>query len=111
LSFIANPRRLGHEAAAAALRPAAPIDYLKWATENVVFETGSFPGPYNPSNFPFFSEVFRALSPADPCRFVTLVASAQCGKTVLGGIFALGSMVMGRGTTLVCHPVEDNAIR
>jgi phage terminase large subunit GpA-like protein len=111
LSLLANPARLGHEAAAAALRPPPPVDYLKWATDNVVFETGSFPGPYNRENFPYFDEVLRALSPADPCRYVTLVASAQCGKTVLGTVFALGSMVMGRGTTLVCHPVEDNAIR
>jgi phage terminase large subunit GpA-like protein len=111
LSFLANPARLGHEAAAAALTPPPPIDYLKWAVDNVVFETGSFPGPYNPTNFPYFSAVLDALSPADPCRYVSLVASAQCGKTVLGGVFALGSMVMGRGTTLVCHPVDDNAIR
>jgi hypothetical protein len=65
LSLLANPARLGHEAAAAALRPPPPVDYLKWATDNVVFETGSFPGPYNRENFPYFDEVLRALSPAD----------------------------------------------
>jgi phage terminase large subunit GpA-like protein len=30
---------------------------------------------------------------------------------VLGNIFALGSVTMGQGTTLVCHPTTDNALR
>ncbi len=42
---------------------------------------------------------------------MTFVGSAQVGKTVLGNIFALGSVTMGRGTTLVCHPTTDNALR
>ena len=53
----------------------------------------------------------QAILHADPCRYVTLVASAQCGKTTLAEIFALGSVTMGRGLTLVAHPTIDNALR
>ncbi len=112
MTVLANPRRLGHEAVAAALMPPPPVDYLAWAEDNVVFGDGEpFPGPYNRAAFPYFDEILRALSPSDPCRYVTFVGSAQVGKTVLGNIFALGSVTMGRGTTLVCHPTTDNALR
>ncbi len=109
---LANPRRLAHEALAAALKPAPPVDYLRWAEDNVVFGDGEpRPGPYNRTAFPYFDAILQALSPSDPCRYVTLIGSAQVGKTVLGNIFALGSVTMGRGTTLVCHPTTDNALR
>ena len=105
MTALANPRRLAHEAIAAALRPPPPIDYLEWAEDNVVFgDSDPFPGPYNRAAFPYFDEILKALSPSDPCRYVTFVGSAQVGKTVLGNIFALGSVTMGRGTVLVCHP-------
>ena len=102
----------GPEALAAALRPPPPIDYLEWAADNVVFaDSDPVPGPYNRAAFPYFDEILKALSPSDPCRYVTFVGSAQVGKTVLGNIFALGSVTMGRGTVLVCHPTIDNALR
>src|SRR5271166_5389608 len=106
---LANTQRLAMEAMAVALEPPAPIDLLTWAQEHVVFDDGPFQGPYNRRLFPFFDEILRALSPDDPCRYVTLVSSAQCGKTSLGNIFALASMVLNRGTALVAHPTEDNA--
>ena len=53
----------------------------------------------------------KALGPEDPCRIVTLMASAQIGKTILGGIFSLGSVVMGRGTSMIVHPSIENAAR
>jgi phage terminase large subunit GpA-like protein len=97
---------------AAAWAPPPPVDYLAWAESNVTFSAGDpFPGKYNRVNFPYFDGVLEALSPEDECRFVSLVGSAQIGKTVLANIFALGSMTMGRGTTLVCHPTIDNALR
>jgi len=108
---LANTQRLAMEAMAVALEPPAPIDLLTWAQEHVVFDDGPFQGPYNRRLFPFFDEILRALSPDDPCRYVTLVSSAQCGKTSLGNIFALASMVLNRGTALVAHPTEDNARR
>lgn len=112
MTALANPRRLAHEAVAAALRPPPPVDYLAWAEDNVVFGDGEpLPGPYNRKSFPYFDAILQALSPTDPCRYVTFVGSAQVGKTVLGNIFALGSVTMGRGVTLVCHPTTDNALR
>ncbi len=112
MTALANPRRLAHEALAAALKPSPPVDYLAWAEDNVVFGDGEpLPGPYNRTAFPYFDAILQALSPSDPCRYVTFVGSAQVGKTVLGNIFALGSVTMGRGTTLVCHPTTDNALR
>ncbi len=112
MTVLADPRRLADEAIAAALLPAPPIDYLRWAEDNVTFGDGEpVPGPYNPQAVPYFSAILEALSPNDPCRYVTFVGSAQVGKTVLGNIFALGSVTMGRGTVLVCHPTIDNALR
>jgi len=97
VTLLVNPRRLAHEALAGALRPPPPIDYLRWAEENVTFGDGDpLPGPYNRRAFPFFDSILQALSPADPCRHVTVAGSAQIGKTVLANIFALGSVTMGR---------------
>jgi len=112
VTVLADPRRLANEAIAAALRPSPPIDYLRFAEDNIVFGDGEpVPGPYNRAAFPYFDAILEALSPNDPCRYVTFVGSAQVGKTVIGNIFALGSVTMGRGTVLVCHPTIDNALR
>ena len=112
MTLLANAERLAHEAIAVALKPNPPVDYLAWAEANVVFDDASpFPGPWNRTLFPYFDEILRALSPQDPCRFVTLCSSAQLGKTEIGKIFALGSVVMSRGTVLVCHPTIENASR
>ena len=110
MTALANPERLAHEAIAAALQPAPPIDYLDWAERHVVFDE-PIPGPFDRTKFPYFTEILRALSRADPCRYVTLISSAQIGKTTLGGIFTLGSLTMGRGTVMYCHPTDDNARR
>ena len=67
--------------------------------------------PIQSGRLPSFPEILKALGPDDPCRYVTFAGSAQIGKTVLANIFALGSVTMGRGTTLVCHPTTDNALR
>ena len=110
MTMLANPERLAHEAIAAAFRPAPPIDYLAFAEQHVVFDE-PIPGPFNRALFPYFTEILRALSPSDPCRYVTIVSSAQCGKTTIGNIFACGALTMGRGTFLYAHPTDDNARR
>jgi phage terminase large subunit GpA-like protein len=107
---LANSERLAHEAIATALRPPAPIDYLAFAEQHVSFED-PIPGPFDRTKFPYFVEILRALSPSDPCRYVTLISSAQIGKTTLGNIFTLGALTMGRGTVMYCHPTDDNARR
>ena len=109
--MLANAERLAHEVLAEVLMPPSPIDFLSWAERNVIIEEGSFPGAYNRRLFPYFDEILRALGPDDPCRYVTLVGSAQIGKTMLANIFTCGSLVMGRGNFLYCHPTDDNARR
>jgi phage terminase large subunit GpA-like protein len=108
---ITNPQRLALEVVAAALEPPPAIDYLAWAEANIAFDEGQFPGPYNRTAFPFWDEVLRALGPDDPCRFVTVTASAQVGKTALATIFALGTLAVSRGSFLFVHPTTDNAVR
>ncbi|MBR1150102.1 phage terminase large subunit family protein [Bradyrhizobium sp. JYMT SZCCT0428] len=108
---LANAERLAMLAMASAIEPSPLIDYLGWAVDNVVIEEGSFRGPYNRGRFPYFDEILRALSPADPCRFVTLLGSAQVGKTTIANVFTCGTMALGKGTFLYAHPTEDNASR
>lgn len=112
MSILANPRRLAHEAVAAALRPPEPIDYLQFAQANLVFGPGEpRPGPFDRKAFRYFDAILEALGPNNSCRIVTLCASAQIGKTILGNVFALGSVTMGRGTVLIVHPSLENAAR
>ena len=110
---LANAERMAADAMAAVLQPPPPVDYLTWAEANIEFteRESQFPGPYNRILFPYFDEVLRALSPADPCRIVTLAKSAQIGGTVVANIFTLGSMAMDPGDFLYVHPTEDNARR
>jgi phage terminase large subunit GpA-like protein len=111
MTLLSNVSRLALEALAAGLMPPPAIDLLDWAERTIVIPDGAFPGPFNRRLFPFFDDVLRALSPSDPCRFVTLVSSAQCGKTTIGNIFCIGMLSLGRGTFAVIHPNEDNATR
>ena len=109
--LLSNPERIAIETVAAALEPPPALDLLDWAERNIVFDDGPFPGPYSRALFPFFDEVLRALGPDNPCRIVSMSASAQVGKTALATIFALGSMTASRGSFMVVHPTQDNAIR
>jgi phage terminase large subunit GpA-like protein len=112
MTLLANPARILHEGLAAALTPPEPIDYLAFAVDNVVFGPGEpRPGPWDRRAFRYFDEILRALGPGDPCRIISVAASAQCGKTVLGGVFSIGSVVMGRGTTMIVHPTLETAAR
>jgi phage terminase large subunit GpA-like protein len=109
--LIANAQRLALETIAAALEPPAEIDYLAFAEQYVTFDDGPFIGPYSRALFPFFDEILRALGPGDPCRYVTMVSSAQVGKTTLANIFCLGSITLGQGSFLYAHPTQENSLR
>jgi phage terminase large subunit GpA-like protein len=109
--MIANAERLAMEALAQVVKPPPQIDHLRWAKDNINIEDGDFAGPFNPSLFPYFPEILKALSPADPCRYVTVTGSAQVGKTTLANIFTGSTMAQARGLFLYCHPTEDNARR
>lgn len=108
---IANIERIAFDVLADVMEPPPPVDYLAWAVENISFSEGegNFPGPYNPDLFPFWNEVFAALSPDDPCRNVTLMKSAQIGGTIIANVFTLGSMDMDPGPMGYVHPSEVNA--
>jgi phage terminase large subunit GpA-like protein len=110
---VANAAHLANRALVRALEPPPPVDYLKWAEENIVFSKreSRFDGRYDRERFAYFDEVLRALSPEDPCRIVTVMGSAQIGKTVVGNIFVGGSMAMDPRDFLVTQPTEDNAGR
>lgn len=110
---IANAERLAMASLARAMEPSPPVDYVTWAEENIVFSEreSQFPGPYNRTRFSYFDDILRALSPDDPCRIVTLMGSAQLGKTVIANVFTGGSMAMDPRDMLYTHPTEDNASR
>jgi phage terminase large subunit GpA-like protein len=110
---IANAERLVMEAMAQAVEAPPEVNYLRWAQDNVVFSKreSEFAGPYNRNLFPYFDEILRALSPEDPCRTVTVMGSAQVGKTVIANIFVGGSMAMDPCDFMFTHPTENNAIR
>lgn len=111
--MLSNAERLAMEAAAEAITPPPPVDYLAWAAANIVFtkRESPLPGAYNAELFPYFSEILRALSPDDPCRIVTFAKSAQLGGTVLANIFTLGSLDIDPCDFLYVHPTEDNGRR
>jgi phage terminase large subunit GpA-like protein len=113
MTMLANPERMADDAIALALEPPPPVDYGKWAEENIVFSKRESPehGPYNRERFSYFDEILTALSPADPCRIVTLKKSAQLGGTVLANVFVGGSMDMDPGDVMYVHPTENNAQR
>lgn len=111
--IVANAERIAAEVLADILTPPPAVDYLAWAERNIVFSEreSPLPGPYNRDLFFYFDEILRGLSPADPCRVVTLAKSAQLGGTVLANIFCGGSMDMDPGDFLYVHPTDSNAQR
>lgn len=113
MTALFNPERMAFEVLATITQPPPPVDYLRWAVENIEFSERitDHPGPYNEALVPFFSEILRALSPDDPCSVVSLAKSAQIGGTICANIFTLGSLDMAPGDFLYVHPTEENAIR
>jgi phage terminase large subunit GpA-like protein len=109
----ANAERIGYDVLAEIWQPPPEVDYLGWAEDNIEFSSreSPFQGKYNRNLFPYFDEVLRALSPDDPCRVVTVEASAQIGKTTVANIFTCGSIEMDPGDFLYVHPTENNAQR
>jgi phage terminase large subunit GpA-like protein len=113
MTYLANPAHILAMAMAEVIEPPPPIDFEKWAVDNITFSKreSSIPGTYNPDLFPFFSEILKALGPDDPCRTVTLKKSAQIGGTVLANVFTLGTQGMDPCDFMYIHPTDDNAVR
>lgn len=82
MGFLTAAGRIVAEAAAQAMLPPPPADITSWCEANIVFDARSpFPGPFRISRFPFLREIHEMLSPEHPCREVTVMGSAQWGKT------------------------------
>ena len=113
MTVLANAERAAWDAIAAALKPPVKVDYLDWAVNNIEFSKRESQevGRYNPDRFSYFNEILGALSPADPCRIVTLAKSAQLGGTVLANVFTGGTMDMDPCDFMYVHPTDNNAER
>ncbi|MDP3960294.1 MAG: phage terminase large subunit family protein [Pseudorhodobacter sp.] len=82
MGFLAPAHAVVARAIAAALLPPPPPDITRWCEQNIVFdERSDLPGPFRTERFEFLREIHETLSPEHPARWVTVVASAQLGKT------------------------------
>jgi phage terminase large subunit GpA-like protein len=112
VSHLTNPARERRDFLAAIFEPPPPIDLNLWAKDNLILGTESpFPGPYDGSRFPFFHEILDVLGPEHEARVVTVLGSAQIGKTFIAQIFIAASLDLDPGQILYVHPTENNAIR
>jgi len=113
--FLANPEVVAWRLIARIIPPPPPVDYQKWAIENVIFKKGQtddrFIGPYNPNLFPFYKRILEVLNPEHPAKVVVMKKSAQIGGTVLANIFVGGSLDIDPGPILYVHPTDSNAKR
>ena len=101
----ADADRLVAEALAAALRPAPPVDLVKWTEKNIIFGANEpFPGPYSFDDFPFFRRLMDVMSPEHPARVIAIRKSAQIGGTVLGDSFLLGLLDLSPALSMCVQP-------
>ncbi|WP_170334999.1 phage terminase large subunit family protein [Ruegeria arenilitoris] len=83
MGFLTSSEAVVASALSEAIAPAPPPDITRWCEENIEFDERSpMPGPFNIDRFPFLREIHEVLSPEHPCREVSLLGSAQWGKTV-----------------------------
>ncbi|MFD1330718.1 phage terminase large subunit family protein [Methylopila musalis] len=88
VSFAAELSDVGflYRAAAAAIRPEAPLTVSDWALRHrrLSAEASSQPGPWTHDAMPYLVEIMDALGPEDPCHTVTLIKPAQSGGSAAG---------------------------
>jgi phage terminase large subunit GpA-like protein len=107
---MANLEWLFAAVAQKVLEPPPPPDYTAWAQQHVRFgEESQFQGPYEPDRMPYFRRILHVLSPDHPVRVVSLMGSAQIGKSVVCQIFIAASMDLDPCQVLYYHPTEGNA--
>lgn len=110
--FLAHPRHVVCGIMAGALQPPPPVDLNAWAIQHVIVGGDSpFPGRYDPDRCPPFRDILAALGPDTMARIITLLGSAQIGKTFLAQVFVGGSLDLDPGHVLYVHPTEHNGIR
>jgi len=67
ITDLADPYEVILSAIADSIKPPPPVDYVEWAKTNVSFDNDNqYPGPYDPSLFPFFSKPLRCLQTDHP---------------------------------------------
>lgn len=74
-------------AMSAAAIPPTIQSVTDFCADNLIIppETGTpFPGPFNPDLIPFLREIMDACGPDDPTSSVTVLASAQSAKSMIG---------------------------
>lgn len=111
MGYLAPAARIVALAMAEAMQPPPPPDITEWCRRNVVFdESNAAPGPFRAEQFPWLAGIHAALSPEHPSREVTLVGSAQIGKTVsiLCPTVAV-HLEHGPNHALVVHPSTSSA--
>lgn len=110
--FLADTEALALGVIATVAMPMPAPNLNAWAEHNIEFGRESpEPGPYRRDTFPYFERILDVLSPEHPARVVTLMGSAQIGKTTLAQIFVGGSMDLDPSDMLFVHPTHDNALR
>ena len=110
--FLVPVDRVVMRAVAAAMAPPPPPDVELWARTHLTFADNEspFPGRYNPDRFPMLRRIHECLGPEHPAREVSVIGSAQLGKTeaiikpALGAWFDLAPQ-----NTLVVHPTNTAA--
>ncbi len=55
---VTSAEWMAHDVLADVIDPPPPVDYLKWAEENIVFSAreSPLPGPYSRERFSYFDE-------------------------------------------------------
>ncbi|WP_435659714.1 phage terminase large subunit family protein [Leisingera caerulea] len=83
MGFLTSAAGVVGLALSQAMAPPPPPDITKWCEDNIVFDARSpMPGPFDIERFAFLREIHEVLSPEHPSREVSILGSAQWGKTV-----------------------------
>ncbi len=101
MSSLHDRRRLVHTAAARGIAPETERSVAEWADAERILgpEEGPQPGPWRTSRVPYMREIMDSLSLAHPSRRVTLMASAQIGKTAI--LLNLGGQCIAETPTTI----------
>ena len=111
MGCLVSAQAIVAETVARLLDPPLPPDITRWCEENIIFDERSpMPGRFRIDRFPFLREIHEVLSPEHLAREVTILGSAQWGKTVSIINPVLGAWhEYGPVDSLVVHPTHSAA--
>lgn len=79
-----SARELVARSLAGAIRPAAPVPFSTWLSQNLVLVDGEQSGElWSPDGAPYLPEIADCLSDDHPCNLVTVRKSQQTGASIL----------------------------